>query len=158
MNIVKCKNCGREKENHSKGHCITCYKKLLWKPKKIICKRCKREMPHHCKGLCGGCYNFMFHLEKTKSANYKKYHNISIELYKKTTKECIICGFDKIVELHHLDENKKNNAEQNLIGLCPNHHRILHDFRFRKDIRELLKEKGFNLPEDIKIDFELEES
>ncbi len=152
-----CKNCGQEKEHHGKGYCFNCYKKLAWQPKRIICKRCKREMPHHCKGLCPGCYNFMFHLEKTKSLNYKKYHNISLELYRKLTKKCMVCGFDKVVELHHLDENKENSSEQNLIGLCPNHHKMLHDFRFRKEMRRLLEERGYNLPEDEKIDFELEE-
>ncbi len=99
----------------------------------------------------------MFHLEKTKSLNYKKYHNISLELYRKLTKKCMVCGFDKVVELHHLDENKENSSEQNLIGLCPNHHKMLHDFRFRKEMRRLLEERGYNLPEDEKIDFELEE-
>lgn len=153
MNLVKCKNCGRERENHAKGYCITCYKKLIWKPKKIICKRCKREIVHQAKGLCAGCYNFIFHLEKTKFQNYKKYHNLAPELYKKITSKCLICEFDKIVELHHLDENKKNNSEENLIGLCPNHHKMLHDFRFKKEIRGKLKEKGISLPKDEKLDF-----
>ena len=42
------------------------------------------------------------------------------------TMECVICGFDKVVAVHHIDENKKNNDPSNLIPLCPNHHEMVH--------------------------------
>ena len=51
--------------------------------------------------------------------------------------------------------NKKNNSEENLIGLCPNHHKMLHNFEYRKDIRELLSKKGITLPLDEKLDFKI---
>lgn len=41
-------------------------------------------------------------------------------------KKCIICGEDKAIDVHHLDENNKNNSPENLIVLCPNHHRYWH--------------------------------
>jgi len=150
---AECKNCGKETERHSKDLCITCYKKLLWKPKKKICKRCGKERALHAKKLCPGCYNFVFHLDKTKTQNYRKYHNVSLELYKKITKNCAICGFDKIVDLHHLDENKENSSKNNLVGLCPNHHRTLHDFRYKREIINILIGKGFLIPENKKLDF-----
>lgn len=40
--------------------------------------------------------------------------------------ECQICGFDKVVAIHHIDENKQNNSPDNLIPLCPNHHEMYH--------------------------------
>ena len=40
--------------------------------------------------------------------------------------ECAICGFDKIVAVHHIDENHDNNHPHNLIPLCPNHHEMVH--------------------------------
>ncbi|MFA4952656.1 MAG: hypothetical protein WC584_00365 [Candidatus Pacearchaeota archaeon] len=150
---IICPSCKKEKEHHAKGYCFNCYRKLSWKPKKMICKRCGREMALHSKGLCPGCYNFVFHLQKNKDWSRNKRHNISTELYKKITEKCVVCGFDKIVDLHHLDENNKNNLEENFIGLCPNHHKMIHDFKFRREIRDILKQKGFKLPEDIKIDF-----
>src|SRR3989344_6566484 len=150
MNIIKCKNCGRERENHGKGYCTTCYKKLAWKPKIVICRRCQREMPHHSKGLCPGCYNFVFHLDKAKAWSQKKNYSLEYDLYKKITSKCVICDFDKIVDLHHLDENKKNNSESNLLGLCPNHHRMLHNTEFRKEMRQALTERGFKVPKDVK--------
>ena len=154
--IKKCIKCGELKEHEAKGFCYKCYKKYSWKPKLKICKRCKREMPLHAKGLCPGCYNFVFHLEKNKTWNYQKNLNIDAKTYKKITKSCVLCGFDNVVDLHHLDHNTKNNSENNLIGLCPNHHKMLHRFEYRKEILEKLKEKGFNTPEDTKLGFSLE--
>ena len=149
-----CKNCSEKKEHHAKGFCYKCYKKYSWKPKKQTCERCKRELPMQAKGLCKGCYNFVFHLDRAKAGNYQKYHNLSPEFYKEITKSCVICGFDKVIDLHYLDENRKNNSKENLVGLCPNHHKMFHDFRYRKEIQEELRKKGFQVPEDIKIDFE----
>ncbi|MEK6906596.1 MAG: hypothetical protein AABW81_03170 [Nanoarchaeota archaeon] len=148
-----CENCRKETEMHSKNLCVTCYKKLIWKPRLAKCTRCQIIKPMHAKGFCPGCYNFVFHLEKNKAWNQKKNYGLEIEEYKKITKECVICGFNKIIDLHHLDENKRNNKLNNLIGLCPNHHKMAHDFRFKKEIKELLKEKGFDMVENTKLDF-----
>jgi hypothetical protein len=137
----ECLNCKKLTEKHAKGMCITCYKKLEWKPKLKICKRCKRELPHHAKGLCGGCYQTVFQLDNVKDQNYKKYHNIEPELYRKLTQKCLLCGFDKVVELHHLDKNRKNNSGDNLIGLCPNHHKMLHNLKYKDEILAQIQEK-----------------
>jgi len=155
MNIIKCRICGQEKEHQAKGLCFNCYRKYEWKQKLITCKRCGRQKPNHAKGLCAGCYQFVFRSDANKAWNHKKNHNINIELYKKITTECLICGFSKIVDLHHLDGNKQNNSEKNLIGICPNHHRMIHEYKYRKEICDILKQKGFNLPEDQKLDFSL---
>jgi len=151
MPVIKCQKCGQEKEHQAKGYCRYCYKKFIWKPRVITCKRCQREMPLQAKGLCRGCYNFVFHLDDNKAFNYKKWHNIEPELYKKITQKCIICGFDKVVDLHHLNEDKKDNSEKNLIGLCPNHHKMVHNFTYRAEVFEILKQSGFLIPEDKKL-------
>ena len=78
---------------------------------------------------------------------------INIDLYKKVTERCILCGFDKVVDLHHLNEDKQDNSEKNLLGLCPNHHRMIHNFRNRAEMFNELKQKGFQPPKDIKLDF-----
>jgi len=131
-----CPNCGKDTLKHAKGLCTTCYKKLVWKPKKHKCKKCGRTLPHHAKGLCGGCYNTLFHLDYNKNRNYEKYHNIKSELYREITQKCLICGFSKVVELHHLDNNHKNSLKENLIGLCPNHHKMIHIQKFREEVLE----------------------
>lgn len=50
-------------------------------------------------------------------------------------KKCVICGEDKIVEVHHLDENKLNNDYFNLIPLCPTHHQYWHS-NYKSEIEE----------------------
>ncbi len=151
-----CKNCKKEKEiaasGKSEGLCNVCYRKLIWKPKLVKCPRCERTLPHHAKGLCVGCYNSVFNLENIKEWNARIYHNLEPELYKKVIEKCVICKFNNVVELHHLDHNKKNNSQSNLIGLCPNHHKMIHNRIFRKEILSILKEKGFNPPKGYKDD------
>src|SRR3989344_211980 len=143
-----CNECGREKMIMSNSKiCSNCYRRLFWKRKKFQCKKCNQEKPIHAKGYCKRCYDRLFHYDKIKSHNVKKLHNLDLETYRKITKSCIICGFDKIIDLHHLDRNKKNNSETNLIGLCPNHHRMIHMFEHQQELFDILKEKGFIMPE-----------
>lgn len=41
-------------------------------------------------------------------------------------RKCVVCGEDKIVEVHHLNENPNDNQPMNLIPLCPTHHQYWH--------------------------------
>jgi hypothetical protein len=91
--------------------------------------------------MCHNCIQKEFYYENIKGFNVRKYHNIDYALWKRLTQKCILCGFDKIVELHHIDMNHKNSSENNLIGLCPNHHNMIHDMRFSKEIKEELSKK-----------------
>jgi hypothetical protein len=54
--------------------------------------------------------------------------------FSKWKKECIICGFDKVVDVHHLDHNNKNNDINNLVPLCPNHHMMLHTKKYNTEV------------------------
>jgi hypothetical protein len=53
--------------------------------------------------------------------------------------ECVICGFDKIVAIHHIDENRSNNNPLNLIPLCPNHHEMVHS-KWKEDVVPLIEQ------------------
>ncbi|MBT3691401.1 hypothetical protein HOD75_00115 [archaeon] len=139
-NINICKICNKEKKVNGNLVCNWCYRREIWKPKLQECPRCKRTKPHHSKGYCKACYNYVFFIDNTKAHNYKKYHNIDFETYKRLTKSCLICNFDKVVDLHHLDEDHNNNNEDNLIGLCPNHHKMLHDFRYKDEIQQQIQQ------------------
>ena len=148
-----CKLCEKFKEIHTKdGLCNSCYKKVRWKRKMIKCKRCERVMTHHAKGFCPGCYNSIFHIDKVKLHNAKRQHNIGQELYKKLVEKCIICDFDKIVEIHHIDHNHKNSSPENLVGLCPNCHKMIHHKKYQTEIFSQLKEKGFAVPKGYEMD------
>ena len=65
-------------------------------------------------------------------------------LSKKTYPPCIICGFDKVTESHHIIWRVYNGSDnkKNLISLCPNHHRMIHNEKYREDIENLI---GINL-------------
>lgn len=141
--IIKCKGCHKSKELHAKGLCNKCYLKQ-YKPKEIICKRCNRKLPKHGKGMCSSCYNFVFKHDGIRSDSIKKTYGLTVEEYQKLTKECVVCGFDIITELHHLNGNKKNNDPNNVICLCPNHHKMIHRYDFWEQVVDDLKRKGIN--------------
>ena len=54
-------------------------------------------------------------------------------------KKCVICGEDKILDVHHFDENKKNNSPENLIPLCPTHHMYWHS-RYKGEVYDKVVE------------------
>ena len=139
MPIIKCKNCGNEKEHRAKGLCASCYQKT----RTGKCVKCGREMPLQAKKMCSTCYGKTFSRKHKEAYQVRKFYNIDYETYKRKTKFCVICGFDKIVDLHHLDRNHENRSETNLIGLCPNHHKMIHKSEFRAEILNKLKEKGY---------------
>ena len=50
-------------------------------------------------------------------------------------KECVVCGENLIVAVHHMDENHDNNDPANLVPLCPTHHHYMHS-RYKELIIE----------------------
>lgn len=54
-------------------------------------------------------------------------------------KKCCICGFDYIVEVHHVDCDKDNNDPKNLVPLCSNHHRMYHS-KYRQLVSPLIED------------------
>lgn len=49
--------------------------------------------------------------------------------------KCANCGFNEIVDRHHIDRNQNNNDASNLLDLCPNCHALVH--RGRKVLKWL---------------------
>lgn len=41
-------------------------------------------------------------------------------------KKCVVCGEDKVVAVHHYNENHDDNTPSNLVPLCPTHHVYIH--------------------------------
>jgi hypothetical protein len=72
------------------------------------------------------CSNTYFRSGRN-NGSYKEenvtYRRLCFRFHKK---ECIVCGEDKIVAVHHYDENHQNNDPSNLIPLCPTHHCYVH--------------------------------
>lgn len=42
--------------------------------------------------------------------------------------ECIVCKEPKVLDVHHIDEDKTNNSINNLVILCPTHHYAYHRY------------------------------
>ena len=138
-NEMKCAKCGRIRPHRAKMMCHSCYK--TFGTPKVNCKICGELKNHKAKGMCGNCFLKRFHYDAVKEHKTRKYHNISLRLYRKVTKQCIICDFNRIVELHHIDDDHNNSSTDNLVGLCPNHHKMIHNWVFSKEIKQRLKEK-----------------
>jgi hypothetical protein len=51
--------------------------------------------------------------------------------------KCVVCGEHNTIDVHHIDGNHNNNTIQNLIPLCPTHHRYMHI----EELKPLIEEK-----------------
>ncbi len=60
-------------------------------------------------------------------------------------KECVVCGEDKVVAVHHYDENHDNNDPNNLVPLCPTHHQYVHSKHKHLVIEKIDKWKKDNI-------------
>ncbi len=86
-----------------------------------------------------GCANTHYR-SGSNHANYKegkvRYREIAFKYHKH---RCVICGEKNSVDVHHYDENKKNNSPRNLVPLCPTHHKYMHTIQFKPLIIEKVK-------------------
>ena len=137
----KCKRCGKE-EHKARELCRGCYQKFYRKI--IVCKICGRKRVHGGYGLCRGCHVRIHHYESVKAYNARRYHGIDLERWNRVRKKCVSCGFTKLVDLHHLDGDKGNKSETNLIGLCPNCHKMIHSYQYFDEMIAVLQERGYD--------------
>ena len=113
LKSYKCKQCKRKNSKIEKK-CPVCEKTFKGNISQI-----KNKV------TCSyACSNKHFRTgEKNGNWNPDSYRSTCFSYHKK---ECIICGENKIVAVHHYDENHTNNDPANLIPLCPTHHQYIH--------------------------------
>lgn len=141
QDIIKNKSCQfcdkKLTKQNFKVHTKSCY----LNPKNIKkCILCDKFIPHTNEKFCSQkCANI--HRGKIQSGsnhpNWKKEKDLidyRIICFRHYEKKCIICGFDSVVDVHHIDENNKNNSIDNLIPLCKNHHGMIHMKKFKQQI------------------------
>lgn len=88
-----------------------------------------------------GCANTYFRTgENHGNWNEDSYRNICFKYHKK---QCVVCGEDKIVEVHHYDGDHENNKKENLIPICPTHHKYWHS-RYKNLIKNIVDEYVVN--------------
>lgn len=134
--IIQCPHCDRSlKKPHLKRHIEKCVKNPDFG---TPCPKCG-TLKHPKQETCStACYNSLFR-SGVNNPNHKNGNNYRTICFNHHEKSCCVCGFDLIVEVHHMDENNKNNDPKNLIPLCPNHHKVWHS-RYRHLIEEQVLE------------------
>lgn len=73
-----------------------------------------------CSKECGNKYKNSLTINYENATNYRR------NAFLKYPHKCAKCGYDedeRILEVHHIDENRNNNDITNLIILCPNCHK-----------------------------------
>jgi FCS type zinc finger protein len=94
-----------------------------------------------CDKSCSAKYNNKILRSGINNPNFKKGKNnyrTICWLYHK--KECIICKEEKVVEAHHFDHNKRNNCPTNFVPLCSNHHKYLHNKKYKNLVEDKINE------------------
>lgn len=139
MNQKKsCKHCGKETTlGNIKKHEDACYLNPINLQECVICKSPIRNYKTS-KGTCSkGCANKHFRSGEN-NGNFRgtRYSTICFHHHKK---ECIVCGENNIVTVHHYDHNHNNNEPENLIPLCPTHHQYVHS-RFKEEVQPIIEE------------------
>lgn len=101
--------------------CIVCGKPILASLHKRTCSRACSN-----KNRAGISYKINSPRDKVKSQQALK-----IRLLKDRGKNCERCSYAKyeILQVHHKDRNRNNNALENLELICPNCHYEEHHFR-----------------------------
>ena len=95
----------------------------------------------YCSRSCATAMNNKLFKTKINNPQYdgKDYRKRAFEIYPHA---CMVCGYDedpRILEVHHIDENRDNNNDKNLSILCPNCHRkiTLHYYKLTKNFKLL---------------------
>ena len=135
--------CSYCKESFSKGnikkHESSCKANPL---NKKVCPICDEEYSGDASTCSYSCANTLFRTGYS-NGNWKGNSHRAIAKLHHDMK-CVVCGEDKIVAIHHYDENHLNNEPNNLIPLCPTHHQYVHS-----KYRELV----INKIEEYKLSF-----
>jgi len=127
------------------------------KTQKHICLNCGEEFEgrierKYCSKKCQKEYQYKEYIQRWKngkedgmSGKFGISEHIRKYLFDKYNCSCQICGWNEMnefsgnvpLQIHHIDGNYKNNREENLQLLCPNHHSLTETFgRLNKDGRK----------------------
>jgi hypothetical protein len=101
--------------------CVTCQQQFqVVEREKLFPSKEKYFCSRNCANSVGGKVKAIKHY---RSDDEVKYTTLAWRHHKK---ECIVCGENKIVAVHHYNENHNDNRPENLVPLCPTHHQYIH--------------------------------
>lgn len=109
----------------------------------VICNNCKKDFivvekkykfptkdRYYCSDKCARSFSAKVNVESMENKGELHYKTVC---KRHNSYSCIICNFNKILDVHHVNEDNTDNRKENLIYLCPNHHKMYHS-RFKKEI------------------------
>ena len=95
--------------------CVVCGKMILTSGAKTIrCKRCQKKIHH----------------DKARERIKSQLDKIKVRVLKRDNNECQICGQKHTLNIHHFNEDVKDNRYWNLLTLCASCHKMVHNGYF----------------------------
>lgn len=111
--------------------CDYCGKKFLRAPSKSDTKSGLHFCCRECKDKAQRIENNNVQMWPSHYGEGKNYRERAFRMY---PNECSVCGWKEdidVLEVHHIDENRQNNDDSNLIILCPICHRKLTSHKYK---------------------------
>lgn len=142
---LKCLDCGYEWETEFKNagygsykhHCLNCWDRKeqdKWEDK--VCAYCGKTVKRlkskiavnktglfYCSRECGNRHK---NVQREENGEWVASKNYRLRAFQNQEHKCAICNWnedERILEVHHVDENRENNLTENLKILCPTCHR-----------------------------------
>lgn len=123
-NTVKyhqCPSCGGNSVKRDMYECANCGKEIYRRPSEVA-KNISGKF--YCSRECGNIAKNQFREESGEWLNsHSSYRKRAFQAY---PHKCLVCGWnedERILEVHHIDENREHNEIENLCILCPTCHR-----------------------------------
>lgn len=124
-----CPICKEENQKSFMISCEYCGKEFLITPSDF-----SQSEHHFCCRECKDAAQRLGSNEKFVSMHpviIKNYRKLAFNLY---PHQCAACGWNEdedVLEVHHIDEDRKNNTASNLIILCPTCHKKLTTHKYK---------------------------
>lgn len=116
----ECPNCGEHANKKIKLFCANCGKEIYRVPSQV--DRNKSGF-FYCSIECGNIHKNRLREESGEWDDSQSYRKKAFGVYEH---KCCICGWDedeRILEVHHKDEDRSHNQVSNLCIICPTCHR-----------------------------------
>ena len=130
------KNCQYESNKNGKTvQCFICQKQTYKSSKEL---RVSKSKKYFCGKSCQTIWRNSVVFVGSRHRNWRDgehaYRNILLRSgVARTCKRCSMSDV-RLLAVHHLDKNRKNNNVRNLIWLCPNCHFLIHHYENEKRI------------------------
>lgn len=112
-----------------KRHEKACKENPLNKKECPVCKNTHSKKSVTCSYSCSNTY----FRSGVNNGGWKGTHYRQI-CFAAHGRKCIVCGEDKILAVHHLNEDHSDNRPENLVPLCPTHHQYVHS-KYRGEVQ-----------------------